>query len=126
MKLPSWSAYLDITAPLYCDEDNDYSLDRRFDVHRGKLWGGETIYACIHSTCINAVFSTTGAAALLRDGRDRYFVRYKVPCTKRDKYYDGPLPKNPELNVMLPKCLRGTPEEGDDDEYGWSPGKAIK
>ena len=85
----------------------------------------EKIVACVHSTCIDSVFFQPGTTALLQDGLCKYMAKFKITCMKRDEY-DGPLPANPDLNVMQPKCLRGKPEEGDDDEYGWSVAKANK
>lgn len=38
--------------------------------------------------------------------------------------YTGPIPANPNINVMTPKCLRGKPEDDNDGEYGWSVPKA--
>jgi len=81
------------------------------------------IQACIHSTCISSVFCKTGTSAILSLGLGKYYAKYKVTCMKMDKY-TGPLPANPNINIMTPKCLRGKPEDGNDGEYGWSVAKA--
>eukprot|EP00956_Cyclotella_meneghiniana_P012753 scaffold18149_cov48-Cyclotella_meneghiniana.AAC.5 len=81
------------------------------------------IQACIHSTCISCVFYQTGTSTILSLGFGNYYTKYKVTCMKMDKY-TGPLPANPNINIMTPKCLRGKPEDGNDSENGWSVAKA--
>jgi hypothetical protein len=79
------------------------------------------LQACIHSTCIIAVFFQPGTTALLQDGLFKYCTKYKINCMKSEEYL-GPLPLNPAINVMQPKCLRG---KQDDGGY-WSVEKANK
>ena len=83
------------------------------------------IHACIHSTCINSVFFQPGMTVMLQNGPVKYsttYKTYKITCTKTEEY-SGPLPLNQNINVMQPRCLRGKPEDDDDD---WSVAKANK
>lgn len=107
-------AFIDEQVPLFHETGNVFGamLQRH----------SKRIFACIHTTCINSVFFATGTTAMLQDGLVKYLTKYKLTCMKVEQH-DGPLPRNPELNVMLPKCLRGKTEE-DDDLYDWSVGKA--
>ena len=111
-RLSSTGAYCDIITPLF---HNEYSMSgsRR----------AERIRACIHSTCIDSVFSHPGTSfAFLEDGLVKYMTKYKVTCINREEFM-GTLPENSNLNVMLPKCIRGRPEK--DDGY-WSVENANK
>ncbi len=107
-------AYIDQEMPLYAlslDSDNMTQMRRKnLGLHFEKM------KACIHSTCISAVFFQPGTTALLQNGLVKYFTSYKITCTKIEDY-TGPLPKSPDINVMQPKCLRGKPE---DDDSHWS------
>ena len=112
-------AFVDQDMPLYPP-----SLDFD-DYHRHLIrnHNSEKMKACIHSTCISAVFFQPGTTALLQDGfLEVNFASYKITCTKSEEYA-GPLPLNPDINVMQPKCLRGKPEE--DSPY-WSVERANK
>eukprot|EP00956_Cyclotella_meneghiniana_P010260 scaffold14166_cov22-Cyclotella_meneghiniana.AAC.3 len=104
--------YIDKELPLFTDRNPYQSLKN-----------DAKIQACIHSTCISSVFYKTGTSAILSLGLAKYCTKYKVTCMKMDEYSD-PLPANPNINVMTPKCLRGKPEDGNDGEYGWSVAKA--
>mmetsp|Transcript_16880 Transcript_16880/g.28584 ORF Transcript_16880/g.28584 Transcript_16880/m.28584 type:complete len:859 (+) Transcript_16880:49-2625(+) len=111
-------AFVDQDMPFYFSSlDDKYTLERRL---RSNNFGH--MKACIHSTSVNSVFFQPGAMALLQNGLGKYFTTYKITCMKSEEYA-GPLPLDPDINVMLPKCLRGKPEE--DDEY-WSVEKANK
>lgn len=74
--------------------------------------GEDKIHACIHSTCISALFTNPGITALLQQGHkhEECQTNYKVTCSKVESYV-GPMPQNPKINVMLSKCLRGTPQD---------------
>mmetsp|Transcript_4969 Transcript_4969/g.8146 ORF Transcript_4969/g.8146 Transcript_4969/m.8146 type:complete len:870 (+) Transcript_4969:176-2785(+) len=113
-------AFIDQEMPFYSstlDYDDMIRMRRKnFGCHFEKM------KACIHSTCISAVFFQPGTTALLQDGLVKYFTSYKITCTKSEEYA-GPLPLSPDINVMQPKCLRGKPEE---DDSHWSVEKANK
>lgn len=101
-------AFIDQEMPLYplgFDYDEMFRMKRK----RGGLHF-DRMKACIHSTCISAVFFQPGTTALLQDGLVKYFTSYKITCTKSEEYA-GELPLNPDINIMQPKCLRGKPEE---------------
>jgi len=106
-------AFVDQDMPLFVEDGLELRIFR-------KNFG--QIKACIHSTCINSVFFQPGTMALLQLGLVNYFTSYSITCTKSEEYV-GPLPLNPNINVMQPQCLRGKPEE--DDEH-WSVEKANK
>ena len=102
-------AYVDQDMPLnfYGKHGSDgYSVSEL-----GRNYG--QIKACIHSTCISSVFFQPGAYAMMQDGLGNYSTTYKITCMKSEKY-EGPLPLNPNINIMQPKCLRGKPEDGND------------
>ena len=75
--------------------------------------GENRIQACIHSTCVSALFTNPGITALLQHGHEEAGCRvnYKVTCSKVEQYV-GPMPLGPKMNVMLSKCLRGTLKHG--------------
>ena len=103
-------AFIDQEMPLYSlglDYDEMIQMRRK----RGGLHF-DRMKACIHSTCISAVFFQPGTTALLQDGLAKYFTTYKITCTKSEEYA-GELPLNPDINVMQPKCLRGKPGEDE-------------
>eukprot|EP00574_Skeletonema_japonicum_P007154 CAMPEP_0201730116 /NCGR_PEP_ID=MMETSP0593-20130828/21132_1 /ASSEMBLY_ACC=CAM_ASM_000672 /TAXON_ID=267983 /ORGANISM="Skeletonema japonicum, Strain CCMP2506" /LENGTH=320 /DNA_ID=CAMNT_0048222587 /DNA_START=288 /DNA_END=1247 /DNA_ORIENTATION=+ len=101
-------AFIDQEMPLYF-LGLDY--DTRIQMRRKRSGNHfDRMKACIHSTCISAVFFQPGTTALLQDGLAKYFTSYKITCTKSEEYA-GELPLNPNINVMQPKCLRGKPEE---------------
>ena len=106
-RVSTTGAYCDIFTPLSMDEEGRGGRNIK-----NILRGLETTYACIHSTCIDAVFAHLGNTAMLQDGLVKYLIRYKVTCIKREEY-NGPLPQNFELNVMQPKVLRGKPAAED-------------
>lgn len=107
-------AYVDIEMPLFAEKDWSGGVKRQRNV--GK------IQACIHSTCINSVFFQPTTTALLVDGLMKYCTKYKLTCMKIDEN-TAPLPLNANINLMLPRCLRGKAEENDDE---WSVEKANK
>eukprot|EP00986_Skeletonema_menzelii_P000709 scaffold204_cov135-Skeletonema_menzelii.AAC.4 len=113
-------AFIDQEMPLYAvgldENERDQWRRKNFGCHF------ETMKACIHSTCISAVFYQPGATALLQDGLVKWLTSYKITCMKSEEYA-GPLPLSPDINIMQPKCLRGRPEE--DNDY-WSVEDANK
>jgi hypothetical protein len=113
-------AYIDQEMPLYALSLGSLEYDNMRRKNLGCHF--EKMKACIHSTCISAVFFQPGTTALLQDGLVKYFTSYKITCTKIEDY-TGPLPLSPDINVMQPKCLRGKPE---DDDSQWSVESANK
>lgn len=96
-------AHYDTVMPLHSVEPPMFGRETHFSIN--------TAFACIHTTCINAVFRAPNASVVLVNGWGDYKAKFKITCTKSEQY-DGPPPDNHRVNVMLAKCLRGK-IEGD-------------
>ena len=110
---------------IYCDRDMPLfeDLQTRWNNMREDKSG--SVYACIHSTCINSVFIEPGKVAVLQDGLVNYCTKWKLTCMKIEEY-DGLLPINPNMNCVLAKCLRGNPHDSIDVWNPWSVENANK
>ena len=110
---------------IYCDRDMPlFEEENRWNRNMREDKSG-SVYACIHSTCINSVFTEPGKVAVLQDGLVNYCTKWKLTCMKIEEY-DGLLPLNPKMNCMLAKCLRGNPHDSIDPWNPWSVENANK
>ena len=114
-RLTRTGAHYDTVMPLHSKETMFGIRERHFSIN--------TAFACIHTTCINAVFREPNVAAVLVNGWGDYKAKFKVTCTKVESW-DGPPPSNHRVNVMLAKCLRGKIE--GDSYCDFSVGEANK
>jgi len=105
------AAYYDQIVPLYFQKNWCWNFD-----------SVKKLRACIHSTRIDALFFQPGAVVYLEDGLSKYLTKYKITCLRIDEH-DGPIPSNPMINIMLPKCISGKCKDYN-YENNWSVDKA--